>query len=311
MEVVASLCDAAIQIGQQKAGAADLQASLARVEAEMQAPFEASSEAFLLVDDDFGIVRANPAACRLLGYLPGEIEGLPVRDVLVGPEDLTGTLLEARGHDREAQRARITLHRRDGTPFPAQLRAAPLHSAGQARLLLVVSDLSERQAIEDRTETLAQRALLGEVTAIFAHEVRDQPCTGVQQWPTPGQRSPLRGARAGPKECLRLNQLMGTLAFARPLELKIEPLISPTSPAPHLPLSLVPTGRGGLSHIPRRYPQAAADHGRWNRSSSTSSPTPCRPCRIGHPICGLSPAHRPRPDGRLKIADTGPAFRRE
>jgi len=230
MEVVASLCDAAIQIGQQKAGAADLQASLARVQAEMQAPFEASSEAFLLVDDGLNILRANPAACAVLGYLRSEIEGLPLRDVLVGPEDLMATLLEARGHDREAQRARITLHRRDGTPFPAQLRAAPLHSAGTARLLVVLNDLSERQAIEDQTETLTQRALLGEVTAIFAHEVRNpinNISTGVQLIASRlGQDHPQYEALERiQKECLRLNQLMGdVLTFARPLELKIEPL---------------------------------------------------------------------------------------
>ncbi|HLB64634.1 MAG TPA: ATP-binding protein [Anaerolineales bacterium] len=230
MEVIASLCDAAIQIGQQKAGAAELQASLAKVEAEMQAPFEASGEAFLLVGEDLRILRANPAACGLLGYAQKEIEALPVRDVLVGPEDLLAALLEALGHDREAQRPRVTLHRRDGTPFLAQLRALPQHSPSSSRLLIVLNDLSERQAIEDRTETLAQRALLGEVTAIFAHEVRNpinNISTGVQLVASRlGRDHPQHEALERiQKECLRLNQLMGdVLAFARPLELRIEPL---------------------------------------------------------------------------------------
>jgi PAS domain S-box-containing protein len=230
MEVVASLCDAAILIGQQKASAAGLQAGLERLEAEMQAPFEASSEAFLLLDDDWRVARANPSACSLLGYAQTDMEGMAVRDLLVGPEDLMATLLEARGHDREAQRARIPLHRRDGTPFPAQLRAIPLHPAGASRLLLVLTDLSERQAIEDRTETLAQRAILGEVTAIFAHEVRNpinNISTGVQLIASRlGKDHPqFEALERIQKECLRLNQLMGdVLAFARPLELKIEPL---------------------------------------------------------------------------------------
>ena len=319
MEVVASLCDAAIQIGQQKAGAADLQASLARVEAEMQAPFEASSEAFLLVDDDFGIVRANPAACRLLGYLPGEIEGLPVRDVLVGPEDLTGTLLEARGHDREAQRARITLHRRDGTPFPAQLRAAPLHSAGQARLLLVVSDLSERQAIEDRTETLAQRALLGEVTAIFAHEVRNpinNISTGVQLVASRlGKDHPQYEALERiQKECLRLNQLMGdVLAFARPLELKIEPL-DLTDVLQRLISRWEPRFRqaGVACHtsFAPATPRAAADPRTLEQIIVNLITNAVQAMPDGGTLSvALSPAHAPQgPMVELKIADTGPGI---
>lgn len=77
---------------------------------------------------------------------------------------------------------------------------------------------------------LTQRALLGEVSAIFAHEVRNpinNISTGVQ----------LVSSRLGPehplhdslerirKECIRLDQLMSdVLFFARPLELKMEPL---------------------------------------------------------------------------------------
>jgi PAS domain S-box-containing protein len=230
MEVIASLCDAAIQIGQQKANAADLQATLARVEAEMQGSFQTSGEALLLVAEDMSVLRANPAACTLLGYNPKEIESLPIRDVLIGPEDLMATVLEAVGHDREAQRPRVTLHHRDGTPFPAQLRAVPLHPPSPSRVLIALTDLSERQAIEDRTETLAQRALLGEVTAIFAHEVRNpinNISTGVQLIASRlGRDHPQYEALERiQKECLRLNQLMGdVLAFARPLELRIEPL---------------------------------------------------------------------------------------
>ncbi len=155
--------------------------------------------------------------------------GLAVQDVLVGPTDVLATLLDARGHERRAEQSGLTFHHRDGTPFPAQLRAAPI-GPGRSRLLVVLSDRSERQAIADQTEVLAQRALLGEVSAIFAHEVRNpinNISTGVQLIASrlregDPQREALERIR---RECVRLDQLMrDVLFFARPLELKMEPI---------------------------------------------------------------------------------------
>jgi signal transduction histidine kinase len=140
------------------------------------------------------------------------------------------TFLDALGHDRQAEQSRLTLHRRDGTPMLINVRAVPIPSPVRPRLLVVLSDQSERQAMEDRTETLAQRALLGEVTAIFAHEVRNpinNITTGVQLVASRlGKDHPQYEALDRVrKECTRLDQLMAdVLFFARPLELRIEPL---------------------------------------------------------------------------------------
>jgi PAS domain S-box-containing protein len=319
MEVVASLCDAAILIGQQKASAAELQAGLQKVEAEMQAPFEASSEAFLLLDDEWRVVRANPAACTLLGYVRSDVEGMAIRDLLVGPEDLMATLLEARGHDREAQRARIPLHRRDGTPFPAQLRAIPLQSTGGSRLLIVLADLSERQAIEDRTETLAQRAILGEVTAIFAHEVRNpinNISTGVQLIASRlGRDHPqFEALERIQKECLRLNQLMGdVLAFARPLELKIEPL-NLTDVLQRLLVRWEPRFRqaGVVCHtsFSPETPPAAADPRTLEQIIVNLITNAVQAMTDGGTLSvTVSPGRSPQgPVVELKIADTGPGI---
>ncbi len=229
MELVAGLCDAAIRIGVQRAALADLEKNVSALETELEGQFAAAGEGMLNLDADLCILRANPSAGQLLGYPQRELEGLDAREVLVGPEDVSATLLDALGHDRQAERARLTLHNRDGTPFAVNLRAVPVLQ-GPTRLLVLFSDQTERKAIEDRTEILAQRALLGEVTAIFAHEVRNpinNISTGVQLIASRlGKDHPLAESLDRiRKECLRLDQLMGdVLFFARPLELKIEPL---------------------------------------------------------------------------------------
>ena len=230
MEVVSGLCDAAMQLGQQKAAIAELESGYRSLEAELEGQFIAAGEGLLLLDSDLRIVRANPAAGLFLGYRPAELQGLPIQEVLVGPEDVIATFLDAQGHDREAERTRLTLHRRDGTPFLVHLRAVPVRLPARPRLLILFTDQSERQAIENRTETLAQRAFLGEVTAIFAHEVRNpinNISTGVQLVASRlgKEHAQYEALQRVQKECSRLDQLMGdVLFFARPLELKIEPL---------------------------------------------------------------------------------------
>lgn len=230
MDILANLCHATMQLSLQREAISELQSSVAHGENELIDQSSALSEALLALDDNLCVVRANPAAAEMLGYRMDELADLPVKDVLVGPDDALATLLDALGHDRPAERQLLTIHRRDGTPFPVQMRAVPTTGAAGTRLLVTLVDQSERQALVDQHETLSQRALLGEVTAIFAHEVRNpinNISTGVQ----------LVASRLGKEhehydslvrirnECSRLDQLLSdVLFFARPLELKMKPV---------------------------------------------------------------------------------------
>ena len=199
------------------------------MEAELRGHAAAVGDGVLSLDENLRVREANARAAEILGYQTKELEGLPVQDVLVGPEDVRGTLLDALGHDLAAERSRLILHRRDGTPFPVRLRARPLGAGARTRLLVVLHDQSEQAAIESQTEILAQRALLGEVSAIFAHEVRNpinNISTGVQFMASRlGHDHPLyESLERVRKECIRLDQLMtDVLFFARPLELHMEP----------------------------------------------------------------------------------------
>ena len=228
--LLADLAHAALLVNVQRSALTGLERQVQSLKAESRDVAGAVSDGLISVDEALRVVYTNPRAAAMLGYREGELHGAPIQDVLVGPEDFLATLLDASGHERQAERPRLTLHRRDGTPFPVHLRVRPLPPGSAARLLLVLSDMSERQAIENQTEILAQRALLGEVSAIFAHEVRNpinNISTGVQYAASRlGKDHPLfESLERVRRECLRLDQLMtDVLFFARPLELRMEPI---------------------------------------------------------------------------------------
>lgn len=230
MEAIANLCHTGVYLGLQRAAVADLENDLAQLDQELRIHFDSANDAILYLDQSLVVLKANSAAGRMFGYSTEELRRLPIQDVLIGPSDLAVTLLDVIGHQRDAERENITIHRRDGRPFPVHLKAISLINKQQAKVMLLLQDRSEQKAIEDRTETLAQRALLGEVTAIFAHEVRNpinNISTGLQVISSRlGEDHPQHASLERIRnECTRLDRLMeDVLFFARPLELKMEPL---------------------------------------------------------------------------------------
>ncbi len=230
MQFIAQLCHTIIIQETQDDRLVNLSSDISKLRSEIGGQFSAVTDALIALDRELKVVRANSSAALLLGYPIEELSELPIQDVLIGDQDLQSIFLDALGHEREAEVTRFTLHRRDGTPFPASMRVVPIHAESRSQLLVVLQDRSEQQAIEDQTEILAQRAILGEVTAILAHEVRNpinNISTGVQLVASRlGQDHPQHESLEQLKnECDRLNQLLSdVLFFARPLELKMEPL---------------------------------------------------------------------------------------
>jgi PAS domain S-box-containing protein len=140
-------------------------------------------EAVVSVDAGLRITGCNDAARAVFGSDPAEMIGEPVSAFLPGGDlsDVHKGLVEdliARGHVD----GQVTLRRRDGTPFPANVSVL-LQSDEHERpsgAIATVRDLSEqrRQAAERlrlrrrllRSERLAA---LGEMAARIAHEVRN------------------------------------------------------------------------------------------------------------------------------------------
>lgn len=198
---------------------------------------ENSREGIIVLSPELNIHRMNHSAEIMLGYNSREIAGQPAEHVLIGSETLDLALSLAQqckptiNYDGEHSLGNVRLYRRSGEDFLAQARVYPLAEAGNVQQILVfLQDLSEQEQIKKQAQHLEQRALLGEVTAAFAHEVRNPVnniSTGLQLLAMnlpendPNQET-IEGML---QDCDRLAELLkGVLAFSRPTEYAMEQL---------------------------------------------------------------------------------------
>lgn len=120
------------------------------------------------------ILQMNSAAELTLGYSVEEVRSASIEDVIIGADNLRQALELAQEGIATPSLGNTSLHRRDGMAFPAELQVLPvLHEKAVQSIVIFLRDQSEHHQIKVRTQQLEQRALLGEVTAIFAHEVRN------------------------------------------------------------------------------------------------------------------------------------------
>ncbi len=192
---------------------------------------ENAQEGIILVNRNLTIDNLNPAAEMILGYAASEVIGFPVENILVGTDFLIPALNAAMDGIPTHNLGNISLHRRSGQPFPAHLQSIPVAmDEGLLSIVILIRDISENEQIRVRTQQLEQRAVLGEVTAIFAHEVRNpinNISTGLQLLQTkfdtddPNQDLISRLQH----DCNRLTHLMeSVLSFSRPMEYKMDPV---------------------------------------------------------------------------------------
>jgi two-component system, NtrC family, sensor histidine kinase AtoS len=195
----------------------------------LRAVSESTQEGILILAPDQTVSQMNPAAEWMLGYADWEVKGQPVENILIGPERLgPGLAMAAQGISTH-NLGIVSLHRRNGQVFPAQIQIIPVQNEGETQAVIVFfSDASENIEIRNRTQQLEQRAVLGEVTAVFAHEVRNpinNISTGLQLLSSklspedPSQENINRLLN----DCVRLNHLMeSVLNFSRQTEHKFE-----------------------------------------------------------------------------------------
>lgn len=193
------------------------------------AVFENSEEGVMVLGPDLSVREINSAAEWMLGYANWEAEGQPVENILIGPERLIPALEAACQGIPTHNIGNVQLHRRNGQSFPAHMQTIPVQKDGKLLAVIVfLSDVSVHEQIRLRTQQLEHRAILGDVTAVFAHEVRNpinNISTGLQLVsmrlnPDDPNRETLSRME---NDCTRLNHLMeSVLAFSRPIEPRFE-----------------------------------------------------------------------------------------
>jgi PAS domain S-box-containing protein len=120
--------------------------------------FESSPDGVVVSKPDGTILRANPAACRMLGWTEDELRRGGRSSVLVDDERLAAYLAEReRGGVVHAE---LLLRRADGSVFPAEVTSAVLPAAdGETYTCVLFRDATERHRAQEalrRYELLAE-----------------------------------------------------------------------------------------------------------------------------------------------------------
>jgi PAS domain S-box-containing protein len=188
-------------------------------------------DGIVMLTPELAVTRLNPAAERALGYTSHEAYGHFVEDILIGTGTITSALQMALQGVPTLRQDDFRLYRRSGQPFLAQISIVPtMVEEVLEGVAVLIRDLSEQEQIQAQAEQLKQRAILGEVAAVFAHEVRNpinNISTGLQfmAYDLPPDDPHQEVVTRLQRDCERLDGLMkNVLNFARPAEYKMEPV---------------------------------------------------------------------------------------
>ncbi|MBG7609384.1 MAG: PAS domain-containing protein [Anaerolineae bacterium] len=179
-------------------------------------------DGIITVNNNLSIKNINPSAELILGYASREVAGQSIENILVGTDRLIPAISKAIEGINTPNLGAINLHRRDGSAFPAHVSVYPVAKDGSINsILLLLRDKSEREQARLRTQQLEQQALLGEVTSVFAHEVRNpinNISMGLQLIEQSFSSDPQNQERVTrmQEDCQRLTDLMeSVLTFSR------------------------------------------------------------------------------------------------
>ena len=191
--------------------------------------FNTMEDGVIILSPDLTIKSLNPSAELYLGYATVEISGQLIENVLIGSDDLKSSFQVVQNEQRIDSIGSIKLYRRNGESFQANLRIIPIVNENTINSIIILfHDLSDQEEYRLKNQQLEQRATLGEVTASFAHEVRNpinNIFTGLQLLAInlppddPNQKNIARLE----EDCERLTSLVkSSLIFVRPMEYKPE-----------------------------------------------------------------------------------------
>lgn len=206
----------------------DIQDYMTRVSTN-SAIFNSMEDGVIILSPELTIDSLNPSAELYLGYATEEVNGQRIENVLIGGEDLKASFQVVLNEQRIGSVGSLKLFRRNGESFQANLRIIPIVNENAInRIIILFHDLSEQEEYRLKNQQLEQRALLGEVTASFAHEVKNpinNIFTGLQLLAInlPPEDPNQQNIARLEEDCERLTSLVkSSLTFVRPMEYKLE-----------------------------------------------------------------------------------------
>jgi len=174
MEVLASLGE---RIGSALKRVLEEEALRSRVKGlvGIEAAFQSMSDGLLVADIEGRITLANRAASEILGH--ESLEGRRIGEVM-GEEEIV--VREGIERGVVVVRREVEVRKGDGGIVPLGMSVSPLRGEGGGirGVVVVFSDMSEAREIEEERRRLDRLALLGEMSAIVAHEIRN-PLAGI------------------------------------------------------------------------------------------------------------------------------------
>ena len=188
-------------------------------------------EGVIILTPDLLVAEMNPSAEIMFGYASKEVFCQKAENVLVGNDSLHALYRTAQEGISTLGGRAISLNTRNGKAFLAQIFCIPVKFEGRlTAIVIVIRDLSQTEQIKEKSQQLEQRALLGEVAAIFAHEVKNPINSLVTGLQFMGMGMKLEDPNFAltqrlQNDCMRLTHLMdSTLTFSKPIEYHLEPV---------------------------------------------------------------------------------------
>ncbi len=133
-----------------------------------------ANEGIILLKRDLSIEEVNPAAEFIFGYASRELSGEPIETIIIGTDELLPALNNAREGLPTVHLGETHLHRRNGESFLAVMQTFPVFMDDELQgVILLIRDESQHEQIRLNSQHMEQQAILGRLTAVMAHEVRN------------------------------------------------------------------------------------------------------------------------------------------
>ena len=152
--------------------------ALRRSEARARALFEAAPEGVVVVDSRGHIVSVNGKVEELFGYMRAELVGQPV-ELLIPSRYRNahpGHREEYFANPRPRPMGRgldLAGRRKDGTEFPVEISLSPIETDEGLQSVALITDITQRLAVERATRQAERLASLGSLSAGIAHEINN------------------------------------------------------------------------------------------------------------------------------------------